>query len=228
MNATAIQLRAHQLRSCFVPAVIMSRTGRVKPAPHVDEEEYVTAVSLLLGHVTRQCRSLRSLCLRRCNLGPEVGVEIALSLTSNGVLSSLSLSENHIGPRGGAAIGRALQSNRALTKLDLVANGLDAAAAVALGEGLRRNRTLVYLDLCADLSAPVLGVGEEGALALARALESNDTLKELSLVNDMIGSGTDALTASMVIRNQYAGAEPLRVIFRRPALLLKVFGDSCF
>ena len=158
-----------------------------------------------------------------------MGVEIALSLTSNGVLSSLSLSENHIGPRGGAAIGRALQSNRALTKLDLVANGLDAAAAVALGEGpLRRNRTLVYLDLCADLSAPVLGVGEEGALALARALESNDTLKELSLVNDMIGSGTDALTASMVIRNQYAGAEPLRVIFRRPALLLKVFGDSCF
>ncbi|XP_067016042.1 protein NLRC3-like [Acropora muricata] len=112
-------------------------------------------------------------------------------LSGSCTLTKLKLNGSHEdrSSRGLIALAQALQTNCVLTHLDLRCNVIAEETAVALGKALESNTTLTYLDLTNVPNFPNFSpqIGLSGALALARALLKNSTLKCLFLGYNYIG-----------------------------------------
>jgi Ran GTPase-activating protein (RanGAP) involved in mRNA processing and transport len=79
----------------------------------------------------------------------------------------------------GIALGGSLKGNTHLKKLHLVNCHLKDTAASALSEGLEHNKTLELLNLESNF---ITGVG---LIALAKAIESSQTLTEIKVSNQV-------------------------------------------
>jgi Ran GTPase-activating protein (RanGAP) involved in mRNA processing and transport len=113
-------------------------------------------------------------------------------LPSQTSLQVLHLSYNRLtGPLEG--IGKALVTNPSLTELHLDHNLLDCAAAVELAEGLSsRGSSLQVLQLSSN------AIGDGGAVRLAEALVTNQSLRTLKLNRNHIArEGGQALVDAL-------------------------------
>ena len=162
--------------------------------------------------------TLENLVLCRNEIGDSGAAAMAKAVEQNSTLKSLDLSDNDIGDSGAAAMAKALEVNSTLTYLDLSNNGIDDLGAIALAEAMRINSTLTKLDLGSELvSASAAaeaekmelcsgfcvrwygsGVGDSGAVALAKAIEITRTLTYFALSGGEIGdTGVLALAKAM-------------------------------
>lgn len=116
------------------------------------------------------------------SIGDKGAAAVAKALKSNKALKYLDLSNNLIGDEGAEALAKALTCNTALEKLDLNVNCVRFAGAAALAEVLESNNTtLQYLYIGATF------IGDKGAVALAKTLETNVSLLHLGLHFNSIG-----------------------------------------
>jgi Ran GTPase-activating protein (RanGAP) involved in mRNA processing and transport len=106
--------------------------------------------------------------LKGCGLDSEDATKLTEALRKNGAVTELHLWNNRIGPKGAGEIAKALMGHNNATS------------------------TLQVLDLGGN------GIGDEGAIYLALALEQNDTLQELLLQDNGIGdAGAKALARAL-------------------------------
>ena len=113
-------------------------------------------------------------------------------LQTNTTLTQLDLSQNSISGLGTEAICKALQSNHVMTHLSLAGNTIGDSGAEALAGELRSPATqLSYVNLgqCKITSL--------GAKALAGALQTNRSLKYLSLKSSDISCSATALAEAL-------------------------------
>ena len=93
-----------------------------------------------------------------------------------------------IGDSGALAIAHVLQSNCSLTYLDLQGNNVNDSAA-AFGQALQSNYSLTHFYLRGMFIPTKVHVGNSGAVAFAKALQSSGTqLTRLDLCNTSINS----------------------------------------
>ncbi len=138
--------------------------------------------------------------------GLEATKAIGHFLESNNTLSYLSLEGISIdSEEGAAAISKGIRSNRSLTHLILSSNRIGDKESLVIVDGLKSNHTITHLGLQSNrfkldgikplleltnityLSLRYMNLGEGGAIAIMRSLESNNTLASIDLSNTSIG-----------------------------------------
>lgn len=118
---------------------------------------------------------------------------LAQGLLSDTTLTSLDIGSSRIGNEGATAIVPWLSTSSTLTYLSLADNEIQMEGIEVLARALFVNKGLTELDLSANRL-------KEGAHTLAKALESNSTLKVLKLASAKIGnSGALAILKSLKI-----------------------------
>ena len=116
-------------------------------------------------------------------IGPSGASALARALRVNCSLTCLNLELNRIDASGAEALGEALQTNCTLTHLYLMDGVIGDSGAEALSKALQLNCTLTSLDLQCNR------IGDLGAEALATTLLSSGTqLSQLNLRHNMICS----------------------------------------
>lgn len=186
---------------------------------NLDEEAGIEIGNGLRANVT-----LRELHLR-CNLlGEEAGLSIGRALSENSTLTVLSLFRNALGDRSGVMLGNALSSETALVHLDLSFNQLGEDAGQAIGSALSKNKTLTKLLLGGNGLArsikpnrqlarlrktsgpggmPVSsGIGDKGALAIAKSLVINEILCTLEVNANQIGDTGGVALAEAITNSE--------------------------
>lgn len=144
---------------------------------HLDWDMTDSATPILDGVLRQllQTPSLRHLCLRF--RGDDYAVMLSKHL-ANATLESLDLRGNHISDIGAQALASSLSSkSSSLVCLNLGYNRIGNDGIQALSQALRssNNDKLQRINLSCNV------FGQEGANALAHMLETNVSLKELSL-----------------------------------------------
>jgi len=168
------------------------------------------AAGSALAAALRGNSSLRALNLSDNALGDAAGSALADALRVNSSLQALNLSDNALGDAAGSALAAALRGNSSLQALDLNATGLSRRSIYQLGEALRDNSALRSLDLGANRElgntravASVLSMNSslsslklrcinmrgQGAIAIAGALRTNNSLQELDLSHNAFDRG---------------------------------------
>lgn len=142
--------------------------------------------------------SLLSLNLAYNHLGADGATAIANALYRNDVLTKLNLEQNGLGEKGGCAIAGALRVNATLTSLDLSRNDIGDATAKDLAESCRDSRSLHVLNLSGSCRSESTNLGPGGARALASAVAESHSLSRLTLSNNPIGEeGARALAKAV-------------------------------
>jgi len=135
--------------------------------------------------------SAESVDLSDLDLNVDQARQVAYALGGNRALTSLDVSRNDIGDGGKSAIGDALLSSSTsrlqfltcnewsievgTSSLGLADKRLNAADAKLLAGVIKFNRSLKSANLAEN------DIGDEGAIAISAALESNTTLTDLNL-----------------------------------------------
>lgn len=130
-----------------------------------------------LSEAMKHHQNLKTMKFSCTNLGIELAEAFADALRVNKSVTKLDLSENSMPQGAGVVICDALRVHRSVTYLDLGYNKLGQEDAFALAELLKLPE--------AQLQVLVLDnnpVQDQGAAALSKALNSNTTLKDLSLM----------------------------------------------
>mmetsp|Transcript_15614 Transcript_15614/g.36548 ORF Transcript_15614/g.36548 Transcript_15614/m.36548 type:complete len:1165 (-) Transcript_15614:89-3583(-) len=155
-------------------------------------------------------KSLQSLDLNRNSIGNDGALKIALALSINVGLIILELHSNNIGDAGASAFAKALEKNTLLRSLGLSGNRIGDNGASELGRCLHgRNNSLRELHLgsnqvgnagASEIAAALMvnkvldtlrlernpPLTDEGVMAIASAIDANNTLKELWLVESTV------------------------------------------
>ena len=163
----------------------------------------------LLGWVLNKKKLLR-LDLSDNGLEDAAGSALAAALRVNSSLQSLNLSENSLEDAAGSALAAALRVNSSLQSLDLSGTRLSRRSIYQLGEALRDNSALRSLDLGANrelgntravarvlsmnsslrsLKLRCINMRGKGAIAIAGALRTNNSLQELDLSHNAFDRG---------------------------------------
>eukprot|EP00798_Chlamydomonas_sp_ICE-L_P009950 gene9950-7821_t len=130
-------------------------------------------------------------------VGDEGASVMGAGINANTHLVKLSMADSGITDEGAGYFAAALNSNAALQYLDLSANLITAAGAKELADVLTTEVSMGLPWVLLDLSGNI-GIGDEGAIHLADALEDpNASLQQLKLSNCGIGDdGACALASS--------------------------------
>ena len=142
--------------------------------------------------------SVAIISLEGNSIGPDgVSPSFHSALKINTQLERLVLRSNQVGSAGAVAMAGGLAENPAsgLLSMDMFANGLEDDAAEALAAALRAPGVQLQ-----ELGLAKNKLGDEGATALAKALESNAALplRTLILAGNQIGDiGAAALLAAL-------------------------------
>lgn len=179
-------------RSC---KIFMLRRVSKKIKTSIDSANFDIAIQLAKGF---QCASseelivkfdslntwcnISVLCLKHSNIiRHNIIVPVILHILQKNTLKSLNLNGNYIGVNGVDEIIKAL-INTTLTSIYLANNFLTKTVADTIANELCKNSCrLVKLDLGDNR------IGDDGALAIAKVLETNTTLEWLNLENNQIG-----------------------------------------
>jgi Ran GTPase-activating protein (RanGAP) involved in mRNA processing and transport len=142
-------------------------------------------------------RHLDSLDVAHCGLTSDSAAALALLVQHARKLQTIRLSNNPIGSIGATALAAFLGSSSALRTLELRDCDIGADGAAALGAALTRGWSVANLILDGNHK-----IGDEGALALAAALDQCDghcALTELSLNRcNLTATGALALVRAAV------------------------------
>ena len=127
--------------------------------------------------------TLTELNIRRTNINIAGAQAIATALQNNTTLTTLNISENNIVIKGTQAIATALQKNNTLTKLYISSNYIGVEGAQAIAEALQTNITLKTLYISDNQ------INDDGVTALSKALETNkeNTLTTFYIIKNNIG-----------------------------------------
>lgn len=205
--------------------------------------------------------------LIRLNLGCNaIGCEgmrsLASALRFNGTLESLIIQYNPLGDEGARHVAEALAVMSTLKELDISGCGIASQGAKDISEALRLNESLIYLDfndnpiqddgvihiadvLCSSVTSALAsldlhgcGIGDNGAVSLARVLHNNTSLLAINLDSNCISdAGIAAISNGLrskvtqithldVSHNRFshAGAEFLADSLRFNSTLVEVKG----
>jgi len=148
--------------------------------------------------------SLVRLDINMVDFDDERAVKLAEALKINNCLQELYLGSNKIGKKGAIALADMLKTNRSLLKLGITYDkNYSGVAVVKLAEALEMNNCLQELSFGSNN----LGrrgrniIGETGAVALAKALETNRSVRSLSIDDAGIGEKGIVALASMLTLN---------------------------
>ena len=117
--------------------------------------------------------SVTLLSLSGCGIGNMGALSLGAMLTSNGFLKTLLVRQNRIGNIGAEALARGLEGNTGLTCLDMSRNFIKTGVAM-IALALAKTKHLTYLNIEDNK------IGPEGAIALAKGLEVNKSLRVVS------------------------------------------------
>jgi Ran GTPase-activating protein (RanGAP) involved in mRNA processing and transport len=154
-----------------------------------------------------RCSSIRDIYWCSIPLPFEVVSKLSKLLRRNGNIQFLSLYGAKIGDASCAELGHALAANCQLSHLTLQNNQLTAVGVEALANALHLNSHLRELNLSDNWL-----MRDDGALALARMLQRNNTIESLnisncSLKNDGVRALTEALRENKSLRKLSAKSE---------------------
>lgn len=149
----------------------------------------------IIAEALKKNRSLQTLNLSNCRLGPVGGRLIIEALSNDLPLTELNLDTNNLDLATIQILAEKLKTNRTLQKLSLYGNyGTDAEAAVhgkgsAMRDMLRQNRGLTSLNLgSTNLKATDVEMIAEG-------LRENPTVRDLILSSNLLGGRQEAIDA---------------------------------
>ena len=153
----------------------------------------------------RNNSTLQNLDLEGNGIRDEGAKALAEGLIVHSTLQTFNLSSNQIGDEGATAIAEALKNNANLLTLDLCQNRIRKDGATAIAEALTSTSQGLWKFLSNDkfkvdretdtvkefsvnstlqeLNLDFNSIGDEGASALAEALEFSSTLQILSLAS---------------------------------------------
>eukprot|EP00049_Salpingoeca_infusionum_P016737 m.345668 g.345668 ORF g.345668 m.345668 type:complete len:464 (-) comp16141_c1_seq13:245-1636(-) len=120
-------------------------------------------------------RSLKTLQLACCGIGPKTMNYLAKALKINSSLTKIDFTRNKIRDEGAQYLAASLKINSSLTDIDLTRCDIGAVGLCHLAEALKVNSALSKLCLEGNK------VGAEGALHLAEALKVNSSLGLVNL-----------------------------------------------
>jgi Ran GTPase-activating protein (RanGAP) involved in mRNA processing and transport len=163
--------------------------------------------SQLLADALRKNSHLTYLDISGNRLGPAGAGVIAEALKANAVLTTLVMSENEIGASGAAPLTDLLVQTSTLRSLKLASNALGCKGAVILAMSL----TSVQQSLT-DLDISCNSIADEGALAVAKALQENPLLHTVNLRDNPISpDGAKELSRALVGRKVHSRADAKRI-----------------
>ena len=119
-------------------------------------------------------------------VGPDIGKALTFVLKLNTSLTVLNLHACRLSTACGKGIAESLRSNKTLKELDLSGNEFEEATAKALGAMLKKNGSLEILNLSASGAD---SLGADGAVEIAKALQTNKSLKVLLIAGSATTSG---------------------------------------
>jgi Ran GTPase-activating protein (RanGAP) involved in mRNA processing and transport len=139
---------------------------------------------------------IQEFSLRKCYIRDAGARVLAETMIESGSsLRELKLNGCYIGRIGAAHLGEALQANTSLEVLKLLDdNRIGNDGVIALAEGLMHSQSIrvLHLEFCGL-------TGSEGVAYIARLLDANATLQELTLSNNCIGNdGAIALAEGLM------------------------------
>jgi Ran GTPase-activating protein (RanGAP) involved in mRNA processing and transport len=135
--------------------------------------------------------TLQDLYLSDLSLPSNGAALLARALGTNTTLRKISFNQDEIGDEGMGAIARAVMDNTTLESLSFSHTQAGDEGVTSLALMLSHNHTLTSLAITS-------GVEEDGAIALAKALEINTTLKHLYLPGNFINAnGARALVKAL-------------------------------
>uniref|UniRef100_A0A7N8X871 NLR family, CARD domain containing 3 n=1 Tax=Mastacembelus armatus TaxID=205130 RepID=A0A7N8X871_9TELE len=176
-----------------------------------------------IADALRTNQTLTKLILCSNQLGDKGTIALAEALKFNHTLLSLQLQSNSISNRGMTALTKALQQNRGLVSLNLRENSIGVEGAKDMAHALKTNSSLrtlwlndrrqtcdsynllfsifpqcVQCFVCCLFSLQGVSAGTNGAIAMADALMSNQTLQTLDLRGNTVGmKGAKALANAL-------------------------------
>jgi len=151
--------------------------------------------------------ALLSLDLSWNPFGVKGGEAAAALLEANGTLKSLNLAGCAIRADGTVAVAAAMEVNATLRHLDLKETFISTDGARALAGMLQRNATLTSLHLGSN--GPL---ERESWLALADAIEANQTLHTLEMQNNGLGDEAKGALRSAKERSDGKRGAPLKLV----------------
>ena len=143
------------------------------------------AGAVLLAGVLKFNNVLTELNLRACQIGDQGASDLAKALKANAVVTTVDLLKNNIGNEAATRLAEVLQQHDTLTTLcgikpdemvDLSQDALGPADGFLIAADLRVNATCTTLHLGRN------NITDQGAVALADALEANNSLMLKKLV----------------------------------------------
>ena len=136
-----------------------------------------------LGHALAGKKSLKMLVLKRCSFGARGLRGIAEALKSSKTVRDISLlSTRNIGDAGAEIMADLLSSTSSLKSLSLIGCGIGAPGSTSIAKALKINTSLETLCMSCNWT-----MGDAGAAALADALASTTSLTRLWLDHCGIG-----------------------------------------
>ncbi len=220
-------LRSLSLRSCSITAAAAnSLADLMATSPSLTTLNLSGNVALgdagaaQIARALAQCRTLRSLDLSGCEIGPEGCGQLAAGLAECPGLQRLALADNHVGAEGLLALAAALQrqgSNAGLQHLALDGNHIRGASlqqqqqlppslrSLSVSRNNLGDAGVAWLQLalapCAHLSELDLSeasIFDAGATPFASLLDSHPQLSALQCSrNSMLGPGGYRLVAAV-------------------------------
>eukprot|EP00300_Choanocystis_sp_HF-7_P015361 c19026_g1_i1.p1 GENE.c19026_g1_i1~~c19026_g1_i1.p1 ORF type:complete len:600 (+),score=131.83 c19026_g1_i1:42-1841(+) len=156
----------------------------------------------IIAMVLAKNQTLTRLSLNGNKIKTKGAKSLAFGLRSNTTLRELFLAGNQIQNQGAKALANSLRENSTLTRLSLADNRVSDDGAKALAAALRKNSTLLELSLSNHRHAPGPGnmVGRSGANEFAEVLKQNNTLTKLLMAGNPIGDkGAKALLGALEV-----------------------------
>jgi hypothetical protein len=132
--------------------------------------------AMYLAYALQTNRSLKVLELQSNSIGPAGARALCDALHFNSSVHALNFNENELGDEGAEAVSQLLQNNTSITTLGLANNRIRKRGASWLSKALEHeNSAVTGLDLGSN------EIGNNGALALAKALRTNKAMTSLDL-----------------------------------------------
>jgi Ran GTPase-activating protein (RanGAP) involved in mRNA processing and transport len=210
------------------PRLTLAGAAGAAAPPPADEDESVDGETLALVRANDEELTRLDPCDRVSAAGL---TEICAALARNTAVTDLRLAHGAFRNAGVAPLARLLRDNRSITSLELRFNGLTEIQPIAAA--LERNRSLTFLGLDGNL------LGDAGALALARSLVANGSLRTLHMrCAGVRASGLRALARAMesnttltqlALRNEdtsfedeYGSGDDEETVVLEPSLLQRI------
>ena len=174
-NITVLYLQGNHLQDGDY-LQILAQSGTLKVLDISENEIQTEGAVRIFKALKLKCSCLKKLILTNNGITKEAADEIGLALTTNSTLEVLGLSRNKLQSTGIVGIMYSLNNdNKTLKVLDVESNDITDSASGNIAATLANNTSLEDLNLSGN------SLKTKGAIKILSALETNSTLKTLSM-----------------------------------------------